>query len=109
MVREYHQSKYVDIEHIPGIINQIDIFTRDMKYNTHFRNCIDFMMVSLQEFLKYSDKFPSHIISADKLLPYYSIRSEHIVPDSLELKPSVLEHIVPKINLELQSRVRQAV
>ena len=60
-----------------------------MKYNTHFRNLRDYMMVSLQAFLKYSHNVPSYIIYAEKLLPYYSIRSEHIVPYSLELKSSV--------------------
>ena len=44
------------------------------------------MMVSLQAFMKYSDNFPSHIISAGKLLPYYSIRLEPIVSYILELK-----------------------
>ena len=47
------------------------------------------MMVSLQAFLKYSHNVPSHIIYAEKLLPYYSIRSERIVTDSLELKTDV--------------------
>ena len=64
------------------------------------------MMVSLQAFLEYSHNVPSNIISAEKLLPYYSIRSEHIVPDSLELKLIVPKHIIPKI-MELQSGVRQ--
>ena len=54
-----------------------------MKDNTHFRNLRDSMMVSLQDFLKYSHNIPSHIISSDKILTYYSIQSEHIVPDSI--------------------------
>ena len=66
------------------------------------------MMVSFQEFLKYIHNILTHIISANKRLPYYSIRSEHIVPDSLELKTGVPEHVVPNI-LELQSGVRQTV
>ena len=66
------------------------------------------MMVSLQAFLKYSHNVPTHNISAKKILPYYSIRSEHIIPDSLELKTGVPEHVVPDI-LELQSGVRQTV
>ena len=86
MVRECHQSKDVEVKHIPGIINPSNIFTKKIKDNTHFRNLKDYMMVSLQAFLKHSHNIPSLIISADKLLPYYSIRSEHIVPDSLELK-----------------------
>ena len=108
IVRKCHQSKDVNVEHVPGIINPSDIFTKEMKDNTHFRNLRDSMMVSLQAFLKCSHNIPSHIISADKLLPYYSIQSEHIVPDSLELKLSVPEHMVPKI-LEIQSGVRQTV
>ena len=83
MINENHQSKDVDVEHIPGIINPRNISTKEMNYNTHFRNIRDSVMVSLQAFLKYSHNVPSHIISADKLLPYYSIRSEHIVPESI--------------------------
>ena len=74
MVHKCHQSKDVDKEHIPGIINPSNIFTKDIKDNTQFRNTIDSMMVSLQDFLKYCHKFPSHIIYAAKLLPYYYIR-----------------------------------
>ena len=59
------------------------------------------MVVSLQSFLKYSHNVPSYIISAEKLFPYYSIHSEHIFPDSIELKSIIPEHIVPNI-LELQ-------
>ena len=69
MVRECHQSKYVHVEHIPGIINPSDIFTKEMKDNTHFRNLRDSMMVSLQDFLKHSHNVPTHIISANKILP----------------------------------------
>ena len=89
MVREFHQSKDVDVEHIPGIINTSDIFTKEMKDNTHLRNLRDSIMVSLQAFLKYNKNVPTHIISANKILPYYSIRSEHIVPESPELKLGV--------------------
>ena len=63
---ECHQSKDVDVEHIPGIINLSDIFTKKMKDNTHFRNLRDSMMVSLQAFLKYNQNVPTHIISAKK-------------------------------------------
>ena len=100
MVHECHQSKDVDFDHIPGIINPSNIFTKEMKDNKHFRNIRDSIMVSLQAFLKYSHNMPIHIISANKLLPYYSIRSENIVSDSLELKKGVPEHVVPNI-LEL--------
>ena len=69
MVREFHQSKDVGIEHIPGIINPSDIFTKEIKDNTHFRNLRDSMMVSLQAFLKYNHNVPTHIISDKKSFP----------------------------------------
>ena len=62
MVYEFHQSKYVEVEHIPDIINPFNTFTIQMKDNTHFRNLIDSMMVSLQAFMKYSHSVTSHII-----------------------------------------------
>ena len=108
MFQECHQSKYVEVEQITGIINPIDILTKEMKDNTHFRNLRDSMMVSLEAFLKYSHNFTAHIISANRILPFYSIPSEHIVPKSLELKTVVLDHVVPNI-LELQLRVRKTV
>ena len=64
MVREFHQSKYVDVKHTPGIINPSDIFTKEMKDNKKLRNLKDSMMVSLKEFLKYKHYVPTHIISA---------------------------------------------
>ena len=74
MVREFYQSKDVDVDHILGIINPSNIFTKEMKDNTHFRNLRDSIMVSLQAFLKYSHNVNTHIISANKILLYYSIR-----------------------------------
>ena len=44
IVCECHQSKDVNLEHIPGIINPRDIFTNNMKDNTNFINIIDSMM-----------------------------------------------------------------
>ena len=108
MVRECHQSKTFEVEHIPGIINPSDIFTKEIKDNTPFRNIRDTMIVSLQAFLKFNHNVPIHIISAKKSLSYYFIRSEHIVLESLELKTGVPEHVIPKI-LELQSGFRQTV
>ena len=108
MVRECHQSKYVDVNNIPGTTNQSDIFLKEMKDNTHFRNIRDSMMVPLQAFLKYIHNVSIHIISTNKLLPYYSICSEHIVPEIIELKIGASEHVVPTI-LELQSGVRQTI
>ena len=57
-----------------------------MKDNTHFINLRDSMMVSLQDFLKYHQSIPSHIISSKKILPNYSIWSEQIVPENMELQ-----------------------
>ena len=108
MVRECHQSKYVDVNNTPGTTNQSDIFLKEMKDNTHFRNIRDSMMVPLQAFLKYIHNVSIHIISTNKLLPYYSICSEHIVPEIIELKIGASEHVVPTI-LELQSGVRQTI
>ena len=52
MVRGCHQSKDMDVDHVPGIINLSNIFKKEMKDNTHFINLRDFMMISLQAFLK---------------------------------------------------------
>ena len=90
MVCKCHQSKDVDIGQITGIINPSNIFTKEMKDN---RNLRDSMMVSLQTFLKYSHNVPTHIISANKILPYYSIRSKNIVPESLELKSEIRQTV----------------
>ena len=79
----------MDVEHIPGIINS----TKEMKDNTHFRNLRESMMVSLQAFLKYYHNVPTHIISANKILPYYSIRSKYIIPESLELESGVRQTV----------------
>ena len=106
MVSECHQPKDVEVEHIPGIINPIKKITKEMKDNTHFRNIGDSKMVSLQAFLKCSHNVLTHINFANKILPYYSIQSDHIVPDTLELKTGVQEHVVPNI-LELRLGVRK--
>ena len=100
--RGCHHSKGIDVEPIPRIINPNDIFAKEVKDNTHFRNIRSPMIVSLQAFLNYNHNVPSHIIYDEKLLPYYSIRSEHIVPVSLEIQSGVPEHIVPYI-MKLQS------
>ena len=105
MVCKCHQSKDVDVEHIPRIINTSNILTKKMEDNTHFINIRDSMIVSLQAFLKYSHNVPSHINCAAKILPYYSIWSGYIVPESLELQLRVPEHIFTH-TLELQSGVR---
>ena len=50
MVREYHQMKDVDVDDIPGIINLNDIFMKEMKDNTHFRNIRDSMIYPSRRF-----------------------------------------------------------
>ena len=75
MVQECHQSKDVEVKHIPDIINPSDIFTKEMKDNTNIRNIGDSMMVSLQQFLKYIHNVPTQIISAKKIRPHFYIRS----------------------------------
>lgn len=74
-IREAHQDKEVVIKHIPGIINPSDIFTKEMKDAAHFRRLRDCIMCSRSVFLKYHQNIPSEVISHNKLLPYYSIRS----------------------------------
>ena len=69
MVQECHQSKDVYVEHIPSIINPSDIFTKEMKDNTHFINIRYSMMVSLQAFLKHIHNVPTHNIYAKKSFP----------------------------------------
>ena len=78
---------------------------KEMKDNTHFQDIRELMMVSLQYFVKYIHNVLTHIISANKLISYYSMRLEQIVSYSLELKTGVPQYVVPKI-LELQSGVR---
>ena len=75
MIREHHKSGACDIKHIPGQINPSDIFTKEIKDAAHFRRLRDCMMVSKSAFLKYHQAVPSHIISAERIIPYYSIRS----------------------------------
>ena len=93
MVRECHQYKDVDVEHIPGVINPSDILTKEIKDKIQFRNLRVSMMVSLQAFLKYNHKFPTHIISAYKILPYYSIKLKNIATESLELKSGIRQTV----------------
>ena len=81
MTRKCHQPKNVEIEHISSIINKRDIFTKEMKDNTHFINLRDPMMVSLQVLLKYSHNVPTHITSAKKnpssIIPSNQITGSH--------------------------------
>ena len=44
------QSKEVDLYHIPGAINPIDIFTKEMRDGTHFRSLRDSFMMSANAF-----------------------------------------------------------
>ena len=76
MVHECHQSKDVDVEHILCIINPSDVFTKEMKDNTHFRNLRDLIMVSLQAFLEYSHNVPhiSFLLKTPSLL-FHTVRT----------------------------------
>ena len=75
MVREHQASGACNVTHIPGQINPSDIFTKEMRDSAHFRRLRDSMMVSKAAFLKYHHNVPSHVIAADRIIPYYSIRS----------------------------------
>jgi len=83
MVRERHQAGQVMVVHIPGIINPSDIFTKEMKDATHFRRLRDYMMVSKSAFLKYTRPVPTVLATAERILPYYSLRSQ-LAPPSLK-------------------------
>ena len=48
------------------------------------------MMVSLQDFLRYHHNGPFHVISEEKILPYYSIWPEQKFPAELEHQPGVI-------------------
>ena len=76
-VREEHQSGAYQVLHIPGQINPSDIFTKEMRDSAHFRRLRDCMMVSRAAFLKYHHNVPTHITTADRIIPYYSLRSPH--------------------------------
>ena len=76
-VRKHHHSGACHISHIPGQINPSDIFTKEMKDGAHFRRLRDCMMASKAAFLKYHHNVPSHIISAERIVPYYSLASNH--------------------------------
>ena len=66
MVRECHQLKDFNVDHITVIIDPSDIIMKEMKDNTHFKNIRDSVMVSLKAFLKYNHNVPTQIISAKK-------------------------------------------
>ena len=69
-VREEQQiNKTVKIEHIPGIINSADIFTKELKDSAHFRKLRDFFMVSKSNFLQFSHNVPTRMTPRSNL-PY---------------------------------------
>ena len=74
-VRELTLDKYVNIKHIPGVINPADIFTKEMKDGAHFRRLRDCMMCSKNTYLKYFGNVPTEVVANERILPYYSIRS----------------------------------
>eukprot|EP00956_Cyclotella_meneghiniana_P015762 scaffold24459_cov75-Cyclotella_meneghiniana.AAC.3 len=73
-VREEHQNGTVKITHIPGVINAVDLFTKELKDDAHFRRCRDTFMVSKSNFNQFGHVIPSHMTSRDNL-PYYDLRS----------------------------------
>ena len=75
-VRELRLNKRVNVTHIPGVINPADIFTKEMKDGAHFCRLRDCMMCSKASYLKYHSNVPSEVVTAEKMLPYYSIRSQ---------------------------------
>ncbi|KAL7502148.1 hypothetical protein ACHAWX_002187 [Stephanocyclus meneghinianus] len=75
-VHEAHHSRIVKITHIPGVVNESDLFTKELKDAAHFHCCRDLMMVSRQNFLKHHHCVPSHLTTRDHL-PYYSLHSPH--------------------------------
>ena len=81
------------MKHIPGIINPSDIFNKEMKDNTKYFNLCNSMMFYFRAFPRYRINVPSYIISTEKILPYYSIRSELIVPAELEHQLGVIQTV----------------
>ena len=73
MVRECHQARSTKVVHIAGVINPSDIFTKEMRDGAHFRRLRDSMMVSKAAFNKYQHCVPTHIVTKERILPYYSI------------------------------------
>ena len=94
MAREYHQSKDIEVEHIFGIINPSNIFTKDMKYKTLFSNIKNSMIVSLQEFLKYSLNVPTYNNSAKTILHLSSHPIKSL--EQIIMASSLRMGIVPK-------------
>ena len=90
-VRESHQAKVVRVKHNPGVINPSDIFTKEMQDAAHFRRLCDSMMCSKSVFLRYGHTVPTHITTAERILPYYSLSSPHEVsrPHNV-LQPSIV-------------------
>ena len=82
-VRECHQDQIVQVLHILGIINPSDIFTKEMRDGAHFCCLRDCMMASKNAFLKYHHNFPADIITAECILPYYSLASHREVSGSV--------------------------
>jgi hypothetical protein len=71
-VREAHLFNEVKVQHIPGVINPSDIYTKEIKDDAHFRRLRDCQLVSRSNFIKYGHTIPAHLISKSDLL-YYSL------------------------------------
>ena len=76
-VRKWVQDDLVKPFHAAGKRNPSDIFTKEIQDSAHFRRLRDCMMVSKAAFLKYHHNVPTHITTADRIIPYYSLRSTH--------------------------------
>ncbi len=50
----------VAVSHIPGVINPINIFMKEMKDAIHYRRIWDTFMVSLSNFMQFHQTVPSH-------------------------------------------------
>ena len=71
----YEKIMFVNFNR-PSVSMSHDIFTKEMKDGAHFRRLRDCMMCSKASYLKYHSNVPSEVVTAEKILPYYSIRSQ---------------------------------
>ena len=60
-VREAQVAGHIHVQHIPGIINSADIFTKELKDSAHFRRLRDSFMVSKSNFNQFHHNVPSHM------------------------------------------------
>ena len=60
-VREAQVAGHIRVQHIPGLINSADIFTKELKDSAHFRRLRDSFMVSKSNFKQLHHNVPSHM------------------------------------------------